>query len=271
MGSVADIIKTRTIIDSEGQRCLQTDCNTTWANNDFAKLYDLTFGQEDNAFNASRCSEVYVSAHNKLVYTSATSRLPKIFNKTLVDYCKKYKNDEWHMNAQCNGVYDYAFCEGMAQHGLTYRVRVSDKWNPGQTFDFYPAKMTDPRYTLMPMVVACQREDVPYSYAHFKSIIRVFTNIPTWHSNKINYDFSEETRDVFASAEKARNIFVSKQNLPLNFQILVSYYNSIRTLQNTGSFPKDTCGSPLKQVAKLFEDTDAGNLLTKTLFGCTAR
>lgn len=62
MGSIADLVKCRVIIDNAGRKCLQTDSNVTWNNNNFAKLYALTFSQDNDAFNVSRCSDVYIYA-----------------------------------------------------------------------------------------------------------------------------------------------------------------------------------------------------------------
>lgn len=307
IGSIADVVKTRTIIDSKGRACLQTDSNVTWANNDYDKLYGLTFAEDTDAFNASRCSEVYVSAHNKLVFTGSSSNLPDIFDQTLVDYCKKYKDDEWQKDPRCNGVYDIVFCEGMAQHGLTYRVRVDDKYSrTGGTFDFYPANLYDERYKLMPMVVPCQRESwragmgpldpvvreltgqlqigdsgekkaaieveiagVKYDFFHFKSLIRVFTNIPSWHTLEGNYQYAEQTKDLFEGAEDARNIFVSKQDTILDMQIFASYYNEVKMRFDQGEFI--TTENPLQILANLIPDTEAGNNLSMQLFHCSVK
>ncbi|WP_238583899.1 hypothetical protein [Legionella brunensis] len=305
MGSVADIVKTRTIIDNAGHPCLQTDSNVTWANNDFERLYELTFAANKDALNASRCSEVYVSAHNKLVFTSSDSKLPAIFEKTLVDYCTKYNSDKWHKSESCNGVYDIAFGEGMCQYGLTYRVRVPDKYNPGQTFDFFPAKLGDERYTLMPLVVACQRESwrqgmappdpavveltgglklpsedknrppieveinhVKYGYYHFKSLVRVFTNVPSWHSEEGMSKHSDQTKDYFEGAEHARNLFVSKQNTSLCMEIFARYYNAVQEAQGNGKLYNSHA---LEVLAKLIPDTEAGNKLCQSLFKCSAK
>jgi hypothetical protein len=307
MGSVADIVKTRTIVENKGRPCLQTDSNVTWANNDFDKLYELTFASNKDAFNTSRCSEVYVSAHNKLVFTSSDSALPDIFDKQLVEYSKNYNTDPWHKDAACNGVYDIAFCEGMAQHGLTYRVRVDDKWNPGKTFDFYPAKLDDERYKLMPTVVPCQREswragpnvpppdpvvqeltgqlmvegvgkkstlevninDVQYGYFHFKSLVRVFINIPSWHAEEGKNKYAEETGDLFEGAENARNSFVCKQDTKLYVEIFATYYNKVKTEYEAGNF--QSTRNPLELLANLIPNTVAGNKLSQELFHCSVQ
>ncbi|WP_454781983.1 hypothetical protein [Legionella sp. WA2022007384] len=305
IGSVADIVKTRTIIDNQGRPCLQTDSNVTWANNDFDKLYELTFHANSDAFNCSRCSEVYVSAHNKLLFTGSGSKLPGIFAKTLVDYCTQYDSDPWHKDEKCNGVYDIAFCEGMSQYGLTYRVRVDDKYNKDKTFDFYPAALDDSRYKLMPLVIACQRESwragmapppqavleltggltlpnnakkpameveingVKYGYYHFKSLLRVFTNIPSWHAEEGRYKYAYQTGDFFKTAEHARNIFVNKQDTLLSMQIFAQYYNAVKQEYEAGRLK--TGKRPLEVLANLFPDTDAGNKLCAELFGCIVK
>lgn len=305
LGSIADIVKTRTIIDSAGTPCLQTDCNVTWANNNFEKLYELTFASNMDAFNASRCSEIYVSAHNKMVFTGSDSKLPSIFSKTLVDYCTQYQNDQWHKSESCNGVYDIAFGEGMCQHGLTYRVRVDDKYNPGKTFDFFPANLEDSRYKLMPLVVACQRESwrkgmpppdpvvveltgnltlpdhskkpalevdiggVRYGYYHFKSLVRVFTNVPSWHTEEGKYKYATATHDYFEGAEKARNLFVSQQDTELCMTIFAEYYNAVKLACEQGNLQQGP--RTLQVLADLIPETEAGNKLTQVLFQCSAK
>ncbi|MCW8471262.1 hypothetical protein OQJ19_11460 [Fluoribacter gormanii] len=305
MGSVADIVKTRTIIDNQGRPCLQTDSNVTWANNNFDKLYELTFHSDTDAFNSSRCSEVYVSAHNKLVFTGSESKLPGILAKTLVDYCTEYDSDPWHKDERCNGVYDIAFCEGMSQHGLTYRVRVDDKYKNDKTFDFYPAILEDYRYKLMPLVIACQRESwrvgmpppkpevleltggltkadgdkkpameveingVKYGYYHFKSLIRVYTNIPSWHAEEERYKYVRQTQDFVKIAEHARNIFVSKQDTLLCMEIFARYYNAVKQEYEAGHLI--TGKRALEALSKLIPDTDAGNRLCAELFGCIVK
>ncbi|PWY55183.1 hypothetical protein DGG96_13465 [Legionella qingyii] len=305
MGSVADIVKTRTIIDNQGRPCLQTDSNVTWANNNFDKLYELTFHSNTDAFNSSRCSEVYVSAHNKLVFTGSESKLPEIFAKTLVDYCTEYDSDPWHKDENCNGVYDIAFCEGMSQYGLTYRVRIDDKYKKDKTFDFYPANLDDSRYKLMPLVIACQRESwrvgmpppkpevleltgkltsddgkskpaveaeingVKYGYYHFKSLLRVYTNIPSWHAEEERYKYVHQTQDFYKMAEHARNIFVSKQDTLLCMEILARYYNTVKQEYEAGRF--QTGKHTLEALSRLIPDTDAGNRLCAELFGCIVK
>jgi hypothetical protein len=305
MGSIADIVKTRTIIENKGRPCLQTDSNVTWANNDYDKLYQLTFAQNKDAFNASRCSEVYVSAHNKLVFTSSDSKLPEIFNKTLIEYCHKYKNDSWHKDPRCNGVYDFAFCEGMAQHGLTYRVRVADRNKPGETFDFYPARLDDDRFKLMSTVVPCQRESwragmstldpvvqeltgqlelpqggkkpplevningVDYGYFHFKSLVRVFTNIPSWHAEENNCKHVGQTKDFFVGAERVRNQFIEKQDIKLSMKIFATYYNTVK--EKWGNHELDSKDNPLITLSNLIPETEAGDKLCQALFNCSAK
>lgn len=303
LGSIADIVKTRTIIDNAGRQCLQTDSNVTWANNNFDKLYELTFESNTDVFNASRCSEVYISAHNKLVFTSSDSKLPSIFAETLVDYCTKYNSDKWHKSEKCNGVYDIAFGEGMCRHGLTYRVRVDDKYNKDKTFDFYPANLQDKRYKLMPLVIACQREswrkDMPppdpvvleltgglklpnesknkpaleieingvkYGYFHFKSLVRVFTNVPSWHAEADKAKYSEKTGDFYKGAELARNLFVSQQDIPLCLNILALYYNAVKSAIERKELQEGE--RALQIISKLIPDTEAGNKLSQELFNC---
>ena len=87
LGSNADIIKTRAIIENQGKKHLQLDSNTKII--DFNELYNTTFGKEDNsdAFNASYYDENYVSVHNKIVYISDNSEFPLQLQGKYQEYC----------------------------------------------------------------------------------------------------------------------------------------------------------------------------------------
>ncbi|AHE66031.1 hypothetical protein [Legionella oakridgensis] len=304
MGSVADLVKSRTIIDNAGRPCLQTDSNVTWANNDFERLYELTFLQNTDAFNVSRCSDVYIAAHNKLIFIGSQSKLPEILQGTLVEYCRKYKEDPWHMNRDCNGVYDFAFCEAMYKHGATYIVRVNDRYNVNQVFDFYPANLKDSRYRLIPMVIPCQRETwrggkgeeslavkellgelcledgskipaltieingVHYNFNHFKSIVKVYTNCPLWHTFEGNYQYFFQTGDKFKEAKYCHQKFLEKLDKDLCMLVLTAYYEAARTvcLAREG----ETKWNPLRELTKLFiKNEEASEALCQRLFNCT--
>ena len=79
-GSNADMIKMHALIkpENETRRHLQMDSNTQI--HDYDGLYNITFGAADQGdrlvgLNASYYDNYYVSAHNKIVYTSPGSPL----------------------------------------------------------------------------------------------------------------------------------------------------------------------------------------------------
>ena len=111
---------------------------------------------------------------------------------------------------------------------------------------------------------------VKYDYAHFKSLARVFTNTPSWHTEKSNYQYAEQTKDFFKGAENARNIFVSKQDTVLSIQIFASYYNAVKSQLDKKEFIT-TEGNPLQTLANLIPDTEAGDKLSMELFNCSAK
>lgn len=288
IGSVADLVKTRVIIDSKGHNCLQTDANVTWANNDFQGVYKRTFLIGEDAYNASRCSDVYIAVHNKLIFIGSKSKLPDLCKDRLIDYCEGYKNDEWHKSPTCNGVYDFAFCEAMYDIGAAHRIFLRDKYNPsGPGFIFYPAKIQESRFKLMPFVIPCQRESwragvvipaeikilaglapivinqVLYDYYHFKSLIKVFTNIPSWHQEKDFVQFT--TPSHIEGAEYARDIFIKSQDQNLCLIIMASYYNHVVEL----SEKKHVSLEVVKTLANLIPETAAGNELCAKIFGCS--
>lgn len=307
LGSIADLVKTRTLIDNQGRACLQTDSNVTWANNDFDKLYQLTFATGQDALNASRCSEVYISTHNKLVFMGPDSQIPQVMRKALLEYCNEYKDDSWHMDARCNGVYDFAFVKGMHQLGVSYEVIVDDHHNQGQTFRYYPAMLVHDLYTLNSVVVPCQRESwraaasnldkdilpftghvkdsskisvdingVNYDYFHFKSLVRVFTNNPEWHAKGASFKHVQQPKHLFEGVEHGRNMFIQKQDLPLKLQVLANYYDAVYQQYSNAAESLDeekveALGKVLAHLAHLIPDSEEGEQLVKVLFGdnCT--
>jgi hypothetical protein len=294
MGSVADFSKMRALIASQGRNCLQTDTNTCILDSSFQDLYDKTFLQGKDVFNASRCSDFYVAAHNKIIFLGSQSKLPAICETKLIDYCKGYHNNKNHLSDWCNGVYDFAFVESMYEIEATHRVVVPDTRSvDGNIFIYYPAKLTDERYQLMDNVIACQVESwrktdkntkeetkklmaLPgievdgvgkdFNYYHFKSIVKVFTNLPAWHLNENTVqDFKQRGRlKDFEGAEQARDIFVSKQNKTACLQILGAFYKYVQELKVS---PEESTAM-LKDLAMLIPDTKEGNALTKELFNC---
>jgi hypothetical protein len=304
MGSVADLVKSRLIIDNQGRKCLQTDANVLWANHDFDTLYKLTFMQNYDAFNASRCSDVYIAAHNKLIYIDATSRFPSLLKQELLDYCKTYKDNGLHKSKTFNGVYDFAFTRAMYLHNATYIVSIDDKYNPGKKFEFYPAKLTDPRYTLISMVIPCQQESwraqsgeesnalkelkgqflldsglkkpafmvevcgVICGFHHFKSIVKAYINCPIWHSNEINYTNYAETRDKFEYAKYAHQLFVDRLNDDVCQEIMIKYYNAVLEAYHRGDFICD----PFFELTGLFETgNQASENLCQYFFSCSVK
>lgn len=290
MGSTADLVKTQMIIESQGRPHLQTDSNVVWANEYFDDLYSDTFIDNIDAYNTNRCSDVYIAAHNKLIFTAPDSPLPGTLKNTLSRYCAKYKDNPIHKESWNNGVYDYAFTEAMYSIGAAYKVTVDDKWNPGETFTFYPAKLTDQRYRLMQMVVPCQRESwragmkvseevkalakVPPTellchlsadYFHFKSIIKVYTNVPSWHSQEENLKYNSV--ESFKDADSARDIFVKSQSYAVNRLVLREFALKVANLVKLGIL-EPSCAETL---VKLIPDTKVGNELCQDVFLCTVK
>ena len=301
MGSTADLMKTRAIIDNQGNRCLQTDSNLEVVHKDYEELYRRTFLQDKDAFNASRCSIAYIAAHNKVIFLSDKSELPAFLAQKLIEYCTKYEVDPKHHESSLNGVYDFAFTPAMAEAKAVYTVVVNDTRNPGQKFRFYPADFRDPRYTLMFVVVPNQVESwravtgliesevdkmlrnmrinidgIDYGASHFRSIAKVFTNVPRWHrSTELGPDgkpTNELLRNddgslMYPGADQSFDIFTAAQNVAIKSvlkSILVGFADEISRI--TKDDPK-AMKTALQTLVDKIDDNDAARQLIIDVFG----
>ncbi|WP_298623351.1 hypothetical protein [uncultured Legionella sp.] len=141
LGSNADIIKNRAIINNQDRRHLQIDSNTQI--NDYYAFYAQTFGapdeQQADALNASYYDKNTLSAHNKLVYSppQPNGRIGAALEKHYVAFCEQNKNNNaaWMKGAGSNRIYT-AFNKALESIGLVVGCRVPS-WN----WDFFRAKI----------------------------------------------------------------------------------------------------------------------------------
>lgn len=152
LGSNADIIKTRAIINNIEHKHLQIDSNTKIYN--FDTFYHSTFcadtqedafdaamdaAQDRDAFNASYYDEAYVSVHNKVVYTVPRSQFVTSLRERYLEYCREHQNDE--QSKERNSIYSKVFSVAAYQAGIARKNEVPIRG--GRVKVIYPAKMED--------------------------------------------------------------------------------------------------------------------------------
>ena len=147
MGSNADMIKTRAIINNLDRRHLQIDSNTVVPS--FEDLYNQTFGasEQKDGINASYYDRRYISAHNKMVYTTPDGDIAKKSDlaRHLREWCRNHQDDnnvDQDKQPDKNSIYARVFTEAL--HTIGYTVKYSAE--NGKTL--YPATLSNKVYWL---------------------------------------------------------------------------------------------------------------------------
>lgn len=149
LGSHADLIKNKAIIKNKGVRHLQIDTNTIIS--DKPKFYAATLGAsiQKDGFNASYydITGLYVSLHNKVVYTCENSEFCKNLELHYKHYLNENKNNLDKKGPKTNEMYSVVFCKAAEQTGLVSMDRKYYKeWN--NLWSCYPVKFENPEYTM---------------------------------------------------------------------------------------------------------------------------
>lgn len=144
-GSCADMVKMHAIIHSKGHHHLQLDTNTLI--NDYRGLYNETFGAMEHrlgiALNASFYGEFYVSAHNKIVYTSPNDEEFIIeLERVHLQYCEENASAKVEDKAKDreekkdkNSIYSKDFVVALSKLGAVTSIKLET----GKTI--YPAQL----------------------------------------------------------------------------------------------------------------------------------
>lgn len=154
LGSNADIIKTRALINNQENKHLQLDSNTKITN--YQALYDDTFGnilqveayhadmgasRDQDGFNASLYDKFYVSVHNKIVYTVPESLFISELKNIYLEYCKVHMDDE--QSKSKNSIYSKIFTVAAAAVKIARIYEVPSSYVSGVTKTIYPAKLEE--------------------------------------------------------------------------------------------------------------------------------
>ncbi len=124
LGSVADMIKTRAVLDHVEHRHLQMDSNTKISS--IARLYQLTFSakRQEVAMNAASYPRHYIAAHNKIVYTPSSLEADVSFVEILqleyLSWCDRHKDfDGQPEKTKRNSIYSKVFAVATYKAGYT--------------------------------------------------------------------------------------------------------------------------------------------------------
>lgn len=120
LGSNADMIKNRAIINNAGEPHLQLDSNTKISSYD--QLYKTTFGQKKDALNASYYDEEYVSAHNKIVYTHPNDQFAAALKAKHEAFCDTNKDNVPIKSTNC--IYSKVFAATVHKLGWSRETKV---------------------------------------------------------------------------------------------------------------------------------------------------
>ncbi len=154
LGSTADLIKNRAIINNQGNRHLQIDTNTIIV--DRKAFYQATMGaeQQQDGMNASYYDDsgLYVSPHNKVVYTCATSEFAKNLENQHNIYVNESKNSADRKTPSSNQIYATAFCKAAMDTGLVNLDRQYYKqWN--NLWGCYPVNLEHPTFQMSQHII----------------------------------------------------------------------------------------------------------------------
>jgi hypothetical protein len=146
-GINADMIKTIAIINNASRcRHLQIDSNTVVPS--FNDLYLKTFNAivQKDGVNASYYDLDYVSAHNKMVYTTPQGLIAQSQLKALFwEWCRDHKDDnniDGDKQKDNNSIYSKVFTEALLQIDYVKKIQLEN----GKTV--YPATLNDTVYWL---------------------------------------------------------------------------------------------------------------------------
>lgn len=273
-GSNADMIKTRAIIDNIENKHLQLDSNTIIPN--FSELYNHTFNapQQRDGLNASFYDIDYVSAHNKMVYTTPHGdiALKSRLEKCLQQWCDEHKHDYTDKTKRRNSIYARVF--NTALNDIDYTIKFTH--NNGSTR--YAATLNPDIYWLTKLMVTAVNmswgggdelkplleqlnafskippipigKDGLFDFPSLANVIKKHTKKLDTHSKALKID------DNSLTGEESRKLLINLTNNDLELVATRRYYLNIHN-----NHPE-----LIVLLSTMFKDTESGNELSKILF-----
>lgn len=278
LGSNADMIKTRAIINN-ADRCrhLQVDSNTIVPS--FKELYNQTFNaaEQKDGINASYYDEYYISAHNKMIYTTPEGDIAKKSHLELHlwEWCRAHKDDnniDQDKNPDKNSIYSRVFTKALRE------VQYVEEFLADSGKTIYPATLspkvywlTDYMVTAINMSWSAERDegfdelkklpvvqignDGLFNFQCFLNVIKKHTGDLSVHSEALRLNDSSMT------GELSRKLLLSISNCDLELKATRDFF--INVLKHE---PKH-----INELLGFFENTEEGNALTQKLFGCRVK
>ena len=154
LGSNADLIKNRAIINNKGNRHLQLDTNTIIV--DKKAFYKATIGSDSqkDGMNASYYDDsgLYVSPHNKVVYTNPNSIFVENLTKSQNAYVSESKNNPDRKTPSSNQIYSVCFSKAAMDTGLTnFQRKYYQQWN--NLWGYYPVNLDNPTFKMTKHII----------------------------------------------------------------------------------------------------------------------
>jgi hypothetical protein len=276
LGNTTDIIKTVAVINNAKHcRHLQIDSNTVVPS--YKDLYIKTFfaSEQKDGINASYYDIFYISAHNKMIYTTpeghiaTKSRLENLFYK----WCGDHKNDDnviGDKKPQKNSIYSKVFTPALKEIEYTRELLLNDNNK------VYPATLDDKVYWLTNCMVTAVNmswsddapktnpallqipsvkigEDGIFNYQCLDNVIKKYTGNLKRHSKAIGLSDNSKFGDA------SRQLLLQLTNYKLELEATREFYkNAVQMMQTTPEL-----------IDHLIPNTDHGTKLTMELFGCT--
>jgi hypothetical protein len=281
-GINTDIIKTVAIINNLAHfQHLQIDSNTVVPS--FEELYKKTFypTEQKDGINASYYDDKYISAHNKMVYTTPIGHIAQRsqLNVIFLKWCKDHKDDNnvnQDKQEDNNSIYSKVFTVALYNIGyvniLTYPITNKT---------VYPATLNDKVYWLTDCMVTAvnmswseknqginkellQLPAVPvgddgiFNYTCLLNVIKKHTGNLRYHSWSLGFCDEKGVGDL--RGDKTRELLLNLSNVDLELKAArVFIVNALQQrIPNINT-----------KVCALFVDTINGIKLTTALFGCT--
>lgn len=265
LGSVADMLKTHSIIDNSDRCHLNIDSNTKIA--DYDAFYKATFGAEIKdqklLLNASYYDHRYVSTHNKVVYTPPNVKESSVFRDELIKHCQN--NHKNNADKKRNSIYSKAFTKACARLKISTEFKLQEidtETQKPKIKTCYRANLDNPAYGLTKHVVmAINMSWAPSgskdSLSKLKQIPAIKVGDATVDFQAIQYIVKKNTQEMCHDCQSDANKLLKMSDTKNDDLILKKFFENTKKAD-----PKN-----YYELSKMIPDTTKGNVLCQRVFG----
>ena len=274
MGSNADMIKTRAIINNADIcRHLQLDSNTIVPS--FKELYEQTFiaKTQKDGLNASFYDHFYVSAHNKMVYTTPGGEIHKNSKLEILlwEWCRDHQDDQTDKVGTKNSIYSKVFTKALSN------IICTKEFKEDNGHLLYPATLNKNVYWLTSCMITAVNmswspaeekehseisalksvpaikigEDGIFNFQCFYNVLKKHTWDLRLHSKMLSI------HDPSIDGEASRTLLLDNSNSALELQGIKEFYQ--RAI--------DVCPAQAEDLCDFIPNTEAGKKFTQAVFG----